>query len=259
MSLSLLIPIWISSGYHPTLLRHWLYLQKKWIPSSTPHAWTRPNWNPTLKQAQSLSKQRYREWVKGGQFIDPCHPLKQAYKNAKRAFRREFRKWQREKTEEFYNSLNPSDPAIFRKVKAKLRGNPTPTSFIKIGSQTHHGDSLPEGWASYFESLHKFDQSGYDHVHLQYVIDEVQRISRSEDNVDDLLLFSTQDIQAMIKSLPKRKACSLDSLAIDSLAMEHIIHAPPISLRYVVCPIQCNSSPPFYPLLVLPQPSYTYL
>ena len=38
-----------------------------------------------------------------------------------------------------------------------------------------------------------------------------------------LLVFSPEEIYALVQSLPKRKACGPDSLSI-----EHFIHAPPV-------------------------------
>ena len=60
---------------------------KKVIPSSKPRPFLRQNLSPGLKSTHTVSKQKYREWISGGRPGHPDHPLKKAYKEAKRAFR----------------------------------------------------------------------------------------------------------------------------------------------------------------------------
>ncbi len=66
----------------------------------------------------------------GGRPVDPSNPLKSAYKEAKRVLRREFRKLRRNNMDDFYNSMDVSDPNIFSKVRQKLGRSTIPTSSL---------------------------------------------------------------------------------------------------------------------------------
>ena len=192
------------------------------VPSSIPRPHVRPNWSPVLKQLHALSKHKYRTWCNAGSPSNPSHPLKLAYKEAKRAFRREFRTFRRSEAESFYNSLDPSNPRIFQLVRSKLNRSSKTTSHLKVGTDSYQGTGLPEGWATYFESLYTPNSSGYDSPHQSFINDEIRNIISSPDNVCDNIMFSPEDIQSLIQDLPKRKACGPDALS-----MEHFIYAPP--------------------------------
>ena len=184
----------------------------------------RPKW-PPICQVHALSKQRYREWVGGGgRPYSQSHPLKKAYKEAKHAFRREFRKLRHEEMEEFYKSLDPTDPRIFYLIKQKLGTNPHPTNHLKVNGISYNEAGIPEGWALYFESLYTPSPMQYDVPHFHHISNELQVLLLSADDIDDTVVpvFSPYEIQSLIKTLPRKKATGPDSLF-----MEHFIYAPP--------------------------------
>ena len=92
--------------------------------SNVPHSMfrkhIRSNWNTDLKDSHAFSKECYRIWVAAGKPLDPNHPLKCAYKEAKQAFLRHFRALRMSETENFYLSVDISNPAIFRLIRSKL-------------------------------------------------------------------------------------------------------------------------------------------
>ena len=176
---------------------------------------------PPISLAYALSKQRYREWVRGGRPYSQSHPLKKAYKEAKHAFRREFRKLRREEMERVYKSLDPTDPRIFYLIKQKLGTNPHPTNHLKVNGISYNEAGIPEGWALYFESLYTPSPMKYDVPHFHHISNELQVLS-SDVNINDTVVFSPYEIQSLIKTLPKKKATGPDSLS-----MEHFIYAPP--------------------------------
>lgn len=136
------------------------------IPRSIPRPHVRPNWTAPIKQAHALSKQKYREWVVGGRPYDQLNPLKVSYKDAKRAFRREFRRLRRNEAEDFYNSMDPSNPNIFQMVRKKLGHSPSLTHSLRVNDQLFQGEGLHEAWASYFESLYSHNIEAFDMFHI---------------------------------------------------------------------------------------------
>ncbi len=126
----------------------------------------RSNWNTDLKDSHAFSKECYRIWVAAGKPLDPNHPLKCAYKEAKQAFRRRFRALRMSETENFYLSVDISNPAIFRLIRSKLAQQKTPTKSLMVNGSLYHDSALPDAWASYFESLYCPDWSQYDQSHM---------------------------------------------------------------------------------------------
>ena len=119
-----------------------------------------------MKQAHALSKSRYQEWVLSGKPLKHSHPLKVTYKDAKHAFCREFRKLRRNEIEDFYKSMDPSNPNIFHLVRKKLGISKASTSHLEVQDQLFQDRALPEAWALYFESLFSPDPHKYDPSHF---------------------------------------------------------------------------------------------
>ena len=65
------------------------------IPSKSYHKFKRPGWDSKLKEAQSQAKSAYLVWKQVGSPTDPSSPVRIKYKNAKRIFRRELRRYKR--------------------------------------------------------------------------------------------------------------------------------------------------------------------
>lgn len=193
----------------------------KHIPCSTPRPYVRFNWNTALKQAQSASKNKYREWVIGGKPSNPTHPLKVAYKEAKRSFRRVFRKCKRSETEEFYKSLDLSNPNLFSIIKRKTGHSTTLTTTLQVNNQLYQDGGMYEAWAAYFRALYSPSMDRFDNHHLEVINNSVQDLFHSPSNVDDILFFTPEEIQSLLQTLPKKKASGPDLLS-----MEHLIHAP---------------------------------
>lgn len=68
----------------------------------------KPKWPHSLSELHQASKAKYRSWVAHERSYDPADPYKVAYEEAKGAFRRTFRAYQRVSLAEFYDSLDPS-------------------------------------------------------------------------------------------------------------------------------------------------------
>ena len=194
---------------------------KDHIPSSKHHSYIRPNWSSDLKTAHNTSKQKYREWCLGGKPDNPSHPIKMAYKEAKRSFRRAFRKSQRCEVDELYNSLDLSNPNIFTVIKRKLGYKPAPVSTLFFDHQTYRDSGLPEAWARYFELLYTPKDHQYDTDHKNAVDSQVCALLDSPLNVGDTLTFSPEEIRAIVSSLPPQKASGPDHVS-----NEHLLHAP---------------------------------
>ena len=178
-------------------------------------------WTPVIKDAQSLSKSKYREWVAGGKPMDPSHPLKKAYKDAKRAFRRQFRLLNREDTDNFFKSLDPSDSNVFRAVRQKLGSKPITSDRLVVQGITYSDAGILEGWARYFETLYSPSPQLYDFSHFHYIHDSVQKVFYLFNNSINTITISPEDVVAAISVLPKKKASGPDLIT-----MEHLIFSP---------------------------------
>jgi len=194
---------------------------KAHIPTCSYKPHVRHRWPQSVSNAHSFSKESYRNWVRAGKPTDPSHPLKRAYKDAKRAFRRELRILNREELEEFYLSLDPSDPNIFQMVRQKLGSNSPQTDILIVNGTSFTQDGIPEGWAQYFGALYTPSSNISNIDHHSFVSSEIQKILQSRCWCSDEIIFSPDDITEIICSLPKKKASGPDYIS-----MEHIIYAP---------------------------------
>ena len=203
---------------------------KSHIPSYSPKPHIRSKWPQSVRDAHSLSKQLYKNWVSAGKPYEASHPLKRAYKEAKRVFRKELRVLNREELEDFYQSLDPSDPKIFKLIRQKLGGNAPPTDTIMMNGTTYVDNGIPDGWAAYFQSLYTPSTSYHDPNHHFYISEEVQKILHSPvETLPEAIIFTPEDVTSVILSLPKNKASGPDCLS-----MEHLIYAPISTLSIIL-------------------------
>ena len=79
------------------------------IPPKRFHTFVRPNWSPSLKFAQGNTKAAYCAWCAGGRPRVHSNYLFSRYKDFKRLFRQELRKYKRCQRDSFYNSLDLND------------------------------------------------------------------------------------------------------------------------------------------------------
>ena len=128
------------------------------LPCKRYHPHQSPAWTPQLKAASTTRKRLYRNWVSCGRPRDPANPLRKAYKDAKKNFRSKLRLHRRTINDNFFASLDIdcSNPQrFFSKIRRHI--NPSsadlPTQRITYNNTVYEGDSLLDGWASYFESL----------------------------------------------------------------------------------------------------------
>ena len=173
------------------------------------HQRCKPKWPLYLSQSHNLSKRYYREWCHLGKPSSPTNPVKRKYKDAKRVFRREFRRYQLHQHNEFISSLDPSSRNIFVSLRSLLKCNSSPTNSLHYSGRSFVGEDILHGWAEYFESL------GSPASLYQPDIDFLQASLEGCCNLP--IQFSEEEVLMAIKALPLHKAPGPDAVSSEHL------------------------------------------
>ena len=192
----------------------------------------RPNWNSTLGKAHQLGKDAYRKWCSAGKPSDSSNPIRIQYKEAKRKFRRELRKYKRQELDTFFNSLDLDDRKLYQHVRLRKGIVSPPTTKLTVNNATFEGASLPEGWALYFEGLAKPNPGNYcpnNSIEVEsHLLDILSTSSPSLQGAP----VTSELVQKAIKSLALRKASGPDQLFA-----EHFTHGPTAGLSKILAPL----------------------
>ncbi len=90
----------------------------------------RPGWTPEVSAAHKRSKAAFRNWCISGKDANSLDPLKMVYKNAKRLFRREFRKFLRNECYRFFDSVDFNDRDLFHRLRLERGASTISTSSL---------------------------------------------------------------------------------------------------------------------------------
>ena len=188
------------------------------IPSKTFQPHRSPGWNYTLKCASRKCKLRFREWVVASRPRNIFHPVCKAYKDAKKHFRSCLRLRRKSRAENFFTSLDAqmSYPRRFfqsiRRHTSSNSGSLTQRLIYEGKEYTH--DSIPEAWASYFESLATPVATPFSEEQLKILAAYHCSQSLPADEPD---LVSEEEVVAIIHSLPLWKAAGPDHITNEHL------------------------------------------
>ena len=161
-------------------------------------------------------------WVRAGRPRQHDHPIRQAYKVAKRQFRSRLRLHRKTVNDEFFASLDShcfDSRRLFQTIRGHVSSVPHTTS-LHFNDEHYEGDNILDGWANYFDSLGAPSNSPMDsnHIHILNVFQSLSTLPS-----DDPDVFVEDEEAAVIKSLPLRK-----SAGPDHITYEHLIYAGPI-------------------------------
>ena len=106
----------------------------------------RPGWSSALQVAHAECKKAYRLLRSKGRSSASSDRFCVQYKEAKRLFRRTFRKYRRHEFDRFLNGLQLDDRRLFHQLRLWSGSSPLPTSSITFDGQSYSDDIL-EGWA----------------------------------------------------------------------------------------------------------------
>ena len=134
------------------------------IPTSKPSPHKRPGWSDDLNVAHRESKNAYKIWRAAGRPLNPDHPARMQYKEAKRKFRLKLSWHAKQQHEEFFANLdlNTSNPSKLFRIIQKHNGlTPEPTRILhhQLG-MAYTNEHILEGWEKYFAALSANDDVG---------------------------------------------------------------------------------------------------
>ena len=187
-----------------------------------------PEWDDELKLAQKAANSAHKAWRNAGKPRNPDHPLQINYKDSKWKFRAKLRNHRKNLRELFFSKLdlaNTDSRKFFREIRHINGHPPEPSRVISVNGTTFQGDTLLEGWTSYFEQL------GVPSPHSTYDSDFQQSINEEylallDTKAGDELPITVDEVKEAIQSLKPHKAPGPDG--IDP---EHIIHSGPLARK----------------------------
>ena len=189
------------------------------IPSKSFQPHKSPGWGPSLKAASAKCKYFYKRWTAAGRPRMNSHPARSAYKTAKKNFRSCLRLHKKNINDAFFSSLDlnyKDSKYFFQKVKRHMSPkSSTPTiPNLSFNNTLYEGDRILEGWAEYFASLSIPCDTPLNSAQLN-VVDKYKIItSLTPGNHDPV---AEEEVSAIIKLLPPKKATGPDNLANEHL------------------------------------------
>jgi hypothetical protein len=197
---------------------------KSHIPRRSFQKHIKPSWSPDLKSAHSLSKSKYRAWVSAGRPHDSNNPIKRAYKDleAKREFRKEFRKYSRNQLDTFYSSLDIANNDCYRLIRNFFGKKVQQVSRLHLNGKWFEGEEMLLAWVEHFSSLASPGMLSAHQLHHSNDVDA--RVAALYDislSATECIVVSPEQVKGIIVSLPKGKA-----VGPDSLYYEHLLYGP---------------------------------
>ncbi len=110
------------------------------IPQKRFHSRQTPKWDDNLKHVQRAANGAYKTWRAAGRPRNPDHPLRSAYKEAKRKFRSQLRSHNKNLREQFFANLdlNITDSRkLFREIRNFNRHSAEPPQSISHNGTTY--------------------------------------------------------------------------------------------------------------------------
>ena len=188
------------------------------IPPRSFHPHRKPGWSATLKEASRKCKLRYRAWVSAGRPRNMSHPVRQYYKQAKKHFRSCLRLHRKTLSDNFFASLDhqSTDPQQFFCTLRKFTSSSCQpiTQRLVLGDRVFNNDSILDGWASYFESLSVPDSTPLNEDQNNVLASYLHSCSLP---TDDPVLVEEDEVEAIVRSLPLRKAPGPDHITNEHL------------------------------------------
>ena len=132
------------------------------LPSKSFQRHVRPHWDALLRQAHGLSKRAHTNWVASGKALDPLDACRMRYKEAKRKFRQEIRRYERNQLDAFFASLDLSGNHCFRLILNYYGKSMPSTNSLLVDDILYEGSQIANAWAKYFHQLASPDWSMYD-------------------------------------------------------------------------------------------------
>ena len=123
------------------------------IPAKTFHKHVRPGWTPELSNAHKLSNSAWLKGRNAGKPSSSTDPIKVAYKDAKRHFRRLLKQLH---NVQFYDELTQhrKDSGKFLDLlRAHAGSQPVLTNSLLVDGCEFTADTIHQGWAGYFEDV----------------------------------------------------------------------------------------------------------
>ncbi len=185
--------------------------------------------------AQSRSKNAYRVWCAAGKPRLPSNVIRSHYKECKRLFHRELRKYKRGQEDEFDKSLDLSDRSLYHQVRLR-RGLPVmSTNRLSWNGCVFEGDVILNGWASYFKSL-TTPNDDLDGCSIDNLLKTELELS---DILSQVSLFSGEEVVVLPEQVRKCiLALSVKKVAgPDYLTAEHFINGPIDTLSSFCAPL----------------------
>ena len=182
----------------------------------------KPRWSKELSAAHNSSKIAYRTWVRAGRPTSCTNPVRMAYKEAKKGYRRLLRKRERAQLEcELLDldrccSSNPRE--FFRKLKRYTGGSTDTTRVLKVGGRELIGEDVLHGWKEYFFDLAcPGSNCSFDEAHKLSIEEEYLSIKDSISDLPVSLTFSVDEVKAAVQSLKCGKAAGRDGIDAEHL------------------------------------------
>ena len=145
------------------------------------------------------------------------HPARQYYKQAKKYFRSCLR-LHRKTSDNFFASLDhqSTDPQQFFRTLRKFTSSSCQpiTQRLVLGDRVFNNNSILDGWASYFESLSVPDSTPLNEDQNNVLASYLHSCSLP---TDDPVLVEEDEVEAIVRSLPLRKAPGPDHITNEHL------------------------------------------
>ena len=207
------------------LLTSKLFELSEKLPKAKFRKHVRPFWNDTLTELKRVKVHAYRVWRSEGSVRDPNDINYINHKKAKRDFRREIKKVQRDyekkQVQDLINSAECDRNKFWKLVKNARQTKQSNTISIKNrkGKVVHDIKEVVEAWRDHFSHLSKKKTDpSYDLEHYEHVTRKVNEWFSDSDK--DVLLevpFSDDEVDKAIKKLNKGKAAGCDSITAEHL------------------------------------------
>ena len=197
----------------------------KIIPRSKAKSHTRPFWNEKLSKLKVVKVRKYQIWKRNGSPRSIDNPFWIEHKTAKRDFRREIKRVQRDfEDKEVENIIRTSEcdrNRFWRLIKKKRCFKQSSSIAItdESGCTKHEAEEVVQVWKEHFGKICSAGNAKVvDWTHHNEVTNDV-RVWNSSDDPGMFLEypFTLEEMEKAVKSLNKRKAPGYDSITAEHL------------------------------------------
>lgn len=179
----------------------------------------KPYWNKELTTLKKRVSEKHKLWVQNGQPRGRNHQTFEAYKEAKRLFRKEQRRCVKEyelkQYEDMAKAAEQNHDAFWVMVNSR-KGSKKRSVILEVdGEILDDAEHIAENWANYFENLHRFECHGNSDDVKRDVDSIVTKENKHEhQNVLDSPI-SVFELKRVVEALPNGKAPGLDGICYE--------------------------------------------